>query len=64
MLLGWGSLAVPTGIVSAEMTARRFQRTPTTRSCPDCLTAGHAPEARYCAHGGTRQPTLRRDPET
>ena len=29
-LLGWGSLAVPTGIVSAEFTAQRVRREPTT----------------------------------
>jgi hypothetical protein len=33
MLLGWGTLAVPTGIVTAEMTARRIASTPTTRTC-------------------------------
>lgn len=64
MLLGWGILAVPTGIVSAEMTARRFQRPPTPRTCPDCLTEGHDPEARYCAHCGTRLPTFGQDPAT
>jgi voltage-gated potassium channel len=33
MLLGWGTLAVPTGIVTAEMTAQRFVAAPTTRTC-------------------------------
>lgn len=59
MLLGWGILAVPTGIVSAEMAAqRRMQLSPatTTRTCHECLTEGHAPDANYCLHCGARLP--------
>lgn len=54
MLLGWGTLAVPTGIVTAEMTAQRFGRPsrPTTRTCHECLSEGHAPEAAFCQHCG------------
>jgi voltage-gated potassium channel len=54
MLLGWGTLAVPTGIVSSEMTVRRMMRTPTTRTCHECLTEGHQPEAAFCMHCGAR----------
>jgi voltage-gated potassium channel len=57
MLLGWGTLAVPTGIVTAEMTAQRVVRIPTTtRTCHECLTEGHVPEANYCLHCGARLP--------
>lgn len=57
MLLGWGTLAVPTGIVTAEMTARRTaEPLPTTRTCHECLTEGHAAEARYCLHCGAQLP--------
>ncbi len=52
MLLGWGVLAVPTGIVTAEMTSQRMRRKPTTRTCPACLVEGHEPEARYCDQCG------------
>lgn len=52
MLLGWGTLAVPTGIVTAEMTAQRMTRGPMTRTCPECLSEGLALEARYCQHCG------------
>lgn len=53
MLLGWGTLAVPTGIVTAEMTYAR--RAPvTTRTCHECLTEGHMPDANYCRHCGAR----------
>ena len=56
MLLGWGTLAVPTGIVTSEMAAQRMRRPATTRTCHECLSEGHAPEARYCMHCGARLP--------
>lgn len=61
MLVGWGTLAVPTGIVSAEFTALRFrgQPAPTTRTCPACLTEGHAASARYCSDCGAPLPDAR-----
>jgi len=49
MLVGWGTLAVPTGIVSAEFTAIRMSGArPTTRTCQACLSEGHEASARYC----------------
>ena len=36
MLLGWGVLAVPTGIVTAEMTMRHQRRDWQQRICPNC----------------------------
>jgi voltage-gated potassium channel len=56
MLLGWGTLAVPTGIVTSEMTAQRQSRAITTRTCHECLTEGHSPEARHCLHCGAKLP--------
>lgn len=56
MLLGWGTLAVPTGIVTSEMAAQRLRRPATTRTCHECLTEGHAPEARFCLHCGAPLP--------
>lgn len=61
MLMGWGILAVPTGIVTAEMTARRIARRGTTRSCPDCLTEGHDADARFCKHCGKPLPEYPQD---
>lgn len=61
MLLGWGIIAVPTGIVSAEMTARRFGRQPTTHTCPECLSEGHDSDARFCKDCGVALPTHARD---
>ncbi|NML14076.1 ion transporter [Azohydromonas caseinilytica] len=63
MLLGWGTLAVPTGIVSAEFTALRVRREPTTRTCPACLSVGHEPSARFCRDCGARLPRYFTDTE-
>jgi voltage-gated potassium channel len=59
MLIGWGTLAVPTGIVTAEMTARRhIVRAPALpRSCEKCGASGYGPEARFCQMCGTALPT-------
>jgi voltage-gated potassium channel len=64
MLLGWGTLAVPTGIVTAEITARRFAAEPTTRTCHECLTEGHLVDANFCLHCGARLPSYLRDNST
>ena len=57
MLIGWGVLAVPTGIVTSEMTAQRFGRHKvTTRTCPECLTTGHEADANFCMHCGEPLP--------
>jgi voltage-gated potassium channel len=61
MLIGWGILAVPTGIVTAEMTAQRFVRQPTTRTCHECLSEGHEPEARFCKDCGAQLPEYTHD---
>lgn len=50
MLMGWGVLAVPTGIVTAEMTSQRLRTTVAARSCGACGASGHTAEARFC-HG-------------
>jgi voltage-gated potassium channel len=61
MLLGWGTLAVPTGIVSAEFTAQRFvPPPPTTRTCQACLSEGHLPQANYCRDCGAPLAPYRR----
>ena len=62
MLLGWGILAVPTGIISSEMTMQsRLFRLTTTRTCPECLSEGHDGDAKFCKDCGARLPFYRRD---
>jgi voltage-gated potassium channel len=62
MLVGWGTLAVPTGIVSAEFTALRTvpPLLPTTRTCHVCLSEGHEPAARFCKDCAAALPEYRR----
>lgn len=59
MLLGWGILAVPTGIVTAEMTARRNDRRHGNRpllTCEKCGSGDHDASARYCKDCGAALP--------
>jgi voltage-gated potassium channel len=64
MLLGWGILAVPTGIISSEFTHRRglqalaLAPSPAAaeRSCTRCHTQGHEPAARFCKDCGAALP--------
>ena len=61
MLLGWGTLAVPTGIVSAEFATRRERQTPTTRTCHECLSEGHLATAKFCRDCGAALPVYQAD---
>lgn len=61
MLLGWGTLAVPTGIVTAEMTSRRLAtqgnvQVPSHSGCPACGSTAHLQGARHCGACGARLP--------
>lgn len=61
MLMGWGTLAVPTGIVSAELVAHQAHREPTTRTCHECLSEGHLPGAKFCRDCGAPLPPYQHD---
>jgi voltage-gated potassium channel len=58
MLMGWGILAVPTGIVTAEIAANRNDRRRgavrllAKRQCANCGSAGHEAGARFCKDCG------------
>jgi voltage-gated potassium channel len=59
MLIGWGTLAVPTGIVTAEITVRRHARQPwIARNCAKCGSTGYGPEANFCQRCGARLPAM------
>lgn len=53
MIMGYGIIAVPTGIYAAElrdvMTRRR-----TVRTCPECSRRGHDEDASFCKFCGAR----------
>ncbi len=51
MLMGWGVLAVPTGIVTAEMTSMRFASDEAAR-CASCGHPEHPVGARFCHQCG------------
>ena len=60
MLLGWGTLAVPTGIVSSEFAAQRARGAGTWLACGRCGTGGHAATARFCSDCGAPMAPLPR----
>ena len=51
MVLGYGIIAVPTGIVTAEMT--RGTLVVSGQACPSCSREGHDPDAAYCKFCGS-----------
>ena len=51
MIMGYSIIAVPTGIVTAEIMAAT--REAPTRVCPDCLAVGHEGGASYCKTCGS-----------
>jgi voltage-gated potassium channel len=54
MILGYGIIAIPTGIVTAELTSVTHSGRVTTRTCPSCLSEGHRIDARFCSDCGGR----------
>lgn len=51
MIMGYGIIAVPTGIVTVHMaTAQKIS----TRVCPQCASEGHDMDAKYCKYCGTK----------
>lgn len=53
MLIGYAIIAVPTGIITAEI-AIAARKEVTTQACPHCSKEGHDPDAKYCKNCGTR----------
>jgi voltage-gated potassium channel len=51
MLIGWGILAVPTGIVTAEMTVQQLGTRGALR-CSACGAGGHDADAAFCRRCG------------
>ena len=53
MLIGYAIIAVPTGIITAELAVEMSgNRHRTTRNCPQCSRAGHDEDATHCKHCG------------
>ena len=64
MLMGWGTLAVPTGIVSAEFSARRVHQESSSITCSACGTKAHAPRAKFCSDCGAELLPPRHDTDS
>ncbi len=61
MLLGYGIIALPTGIVGVELAMTMMKGTPTTRTCTNCITEGHEADSLYCKHCGEQLPPYQYD---
>ena len=56
MILGYGILAVPTGIVTAEMIEQRQSAKTKSIICPHCQSKDHDTDAMYCKYCGGKMP--------
>lgn len=55
MIMGYGIIAIPTGIVSSEMTkVNRRKVSVNTQACPSCLKENHKDNAEYCYNCGEK----------
>ena len=54
MLLGYSFIAIPTGIVSVEMSRTFNEATDEDKKCHHCGEMHHAPEANFCRICGTK----------
>ena len=54
MILGYGIIAVPTGIVSAEYSSHYKKTSTNTQACPNCNTDDHLDDATYCHQCGEK----------
>ena len=52
MIIGYGIIAVPTGIVSVELAHATRRKGRTKQPCPSCGAEGHDPDAVYCKYCG------------
>jgi len=54
MILGYGIIAVPTGIVTSELARGASAHGVSTQACPRCGTSGHDVDAIYCRRCGAK----------
>lgn len=52
MLLGYSILAVPTGIITAEL-SHEMNSHKSLVKCPNCMKNGHESDAMFCKHCGS-----------
>lgn len=54
MIIGYGIIAVPTGIVTMEMSRVEPMRGVSGQACPHCSAEGHDLDAAYCKYCGAK----------
>lgn len=54
MVIGYGIIAVPTGIVTVELAQAARRKDITRQSCPACAAEGHDVDALFCKYCGTK----------
>ena len=54
MIMGYAIIAVPTGIVTAEISQQSTKLKVSTQACPQCSLDGHASNAIYCKWCGAK----------
>lgn len=56
MLIGYGIIAVPTGIVTGEMARSKINKDVdvSRKSCPNCSEEGHEVNAKHCKYCGSK----------
>ncbi|MGS2739553.1 ion transporter [Sinomicrobium sp. M5D2P17] len=72
MILGYGIIAVPTGIVTVEYAKSRQKKAGEeaalperqSKTCTNCSTQNFIPDARYCYRCGTLLPSVKDSPGT
>jgi len=68
MLIGYAIIAVPTGIVTAELTVaqqiRRDRDISQSRNCTNCASVEHDPGSHYCRNCGSILPKPGHQPES
>jgi voltage-gated potassium channel len=52
MILGYSIIAIPTGIITAEMVQQKNEVS--TQACPSCSKDGHDPDAVHCKYCGEK----------
>lgn len=52
MILGYGIIAVPTGIVTSKM--QTTQQQVSGQACPSCSREGHSADAKFCKYCGEK----------
>ncbi len=54
MFIGYGIIAVPTGIITTDMAMAARNKKQGHETCPGCGKEGHEPDAQFCKYCGSR----------